>query len=216
MGTTLVAYAMRARGTAHDVQRPQMNTLLEGFMSSSVWTKALVTSCAITVALSAGACNRDDSAAVDRDTDRLEANADTASTANRGGHEGAPISLTGCLQRGGGLNNYILTQVNSPSESPVATSGSANNQSNEVQREQLRGAKHSYELDGEMDNARDLVGKQVRVTGTLAETSDLRSQNQNQNQNRENREGLDIEAGDLAKVDVQSITQVAENCGDAR
>ena len=187
-------------------------------MSCSVWPKAFVTGCAVAVALSAGACNRDESADVDRDTDRLAATADTADR-RQAGHEGAPITLTGCLQRGSGLNNYILTQVNSPSDSPVATSGQSA-AGGAVQREQMREAKHAYALDGDVDNARDLVGKQVRVTGTLAETSDLRRGNSGTdtaapraNTSDDRREGLDIDTGDLAKIDVQTMTQVAENCG---
>ena len=33
------------------------------------------------------------------------------------------------------------------------------------------------------------------------------------NTSDDRREGLDIDTGDLAKIDVQTMTQVAENCG---
>jgi hypothetical protein len=173
-------------------------------MSSSLWSKAFIAGCGLSIALSAAACNTDQTAEVDRDTDRL-----AADTSNRGGHEGAPITLTGCLQRGSGLNNYILTRVNAPSETPVATSGG------DVQREQLRAAKHAYVLDGDdNDSMRTLVGKQVRVTGTLDETSELRRGATEGKNTSGRRDGLDIDSGDLAKVAVQGIVQVADVCGE--
>ena len=59
---------------------------------------------------------------------------------------------------------------------------------------------------------RSLVGKQVRVTGTIDESSELRRGTTD----GDRREGLDIGAGDLAKVDVKGIVQVADVCGDVR
>jgi hypothetical protein len=173
---------------------------------SYVWTKTLVLSCGLALAVGAGACNRDEAADVDRDTDRLATTGDTA----KAGHEGAPITLTGCLQRGGGLNNYILTQVNAPSDSPVATSGQGS--AGDVQREQMREAKHAYALDGNDEGLRELVGKQVRITGTLAETSELQRGADATGGDRRDR--LELDAGDLAKVDVQGVVQVADACGN--
>jgi hypothetical protein len=175
-------------------------------MSSILWSKAFIAGCGLAVAMSAAACNRDEAAEVDRDTDSL-----AADTSSQRGHEGAPITVTGCLQRGSGLNNFILTQVNEPSDTPVATSGK--DASGAVQREQMREAKHSYVLNSDdKDAMRGLVGKQVRVTGKIDETSELRRGTTD----GDRREGLDIGAGDLAKVDVQGIVQVADVCGDAR
>jgi hypothetical protein len=180
-------------------------------MSSTVWSKSLIAGCGLAVAISGTACNRDDAAAVDRDTDRI-----AADTSRQAGHQGAPITLTGCLQRGSGLNNYILTQVNEPSDTPVATAGKESS-GTAVQREQMREAKHSYELDGDNKDAmRNLVGKQVRVTGTIAETSELHREAAEKRDSSDRREGLDIDRGDLAKVDVQGIVQVAEVCGGSR
>src|SRR5687767_4693248 len=116
-------------------------------MSSRLWSKAFVAGCGLAVAMSTAACNRDEAAEVDRDTDRL-----ATDTSRERGHEGAPITLTGCLQRGSGLNNYILTQVNSPSDTPVATSGKDSSGA-AVQREQMREAKHAYVLDGDEKDA---------------------------------------------------------------
>jgi hypothetical protein len=180
-------------------------------MSSRLWSNAFIAGCGLAVAMSSAACNRDETAEVDRDTDRL-----AADTSRQPGHEGAPITLTGCLQRGSGLNNYILTQVNAPSETPVATSGKESS-GTAVQREQMRGAKHAFQLEGDDGDAmRNLVGKQVRVTGTIAETSELRREVPESRTSGERREGLDINSGDLAKVDVQGIVQVADVCGESK
>ena len=170
------------------------------------WTKSFITGCGLAVALTGTACNRNDAAEVDRDNDRL-----AADTTKDRGHEGAPITVTGCLQRGSGLNNYILTQVNSPSETPVATTGKDASGA-AVQREQMREAKHSYALDGdEKDVMRDMVGKQVRVNGTIKETSELHKEAAKTSSDGERR--LDIDAGDLTTIAVQGIVQVAEECG---
>jgi hypothetical protein len=170
-------------------------------------SRALIAGCGLAVVMSGAACNRHDAAEVDRDNDRL-----AADTARDRGHEGAPITVTGCLQRGSGMNNFILTQVNEPSESPVATTGKDASGA-AVQREQMREAKHAYQLDGDdKDALRDMVGKQIRVTGTLKEVSELHKEA------AETKTGdrLDIDAGDLAKVNVQGVVQVAEACGQSK
>ena len=172
--------------------------------------KGFIVGCGLVMAIGGAACNRNDAAEVDRDTDRL-----AVDTAKQPGHEGAPITLTGCLQRGSGMNNFILTQVNSPSDTPVATTGKESS-GTAVQREQMREAKHAYSLDGDNGAMRDLVGKQVRVTGTFAESSELRRGAPENRTPGDRREGLDIDSGDLAKVDVQGIVQVADVCGDTR
>ena len=173
---------------------------------NSKWTKSFITGCGLAVALTGTACNRHDAAEVDRDNDRL-----AADTTKDRGHEGAPRTVTGCLQRGSGMNNYILTQVNSPSETPVATTGKDASGA-AVQREQMREAKHSYALDGdEKDVMRDMVGKQIRVNGTIKETSELHKEAAKTSSDGERR--LDIDAGDLTKIAVQGIVQLAEECG---
>ena len=170
--------------------------------------RALIAGCVFAVAMSGAACNRHDAAEVDRDNDRL-----AADTAKDRGHEGAPITVTGCLQRGSGMNNFILTQVNEPSESPVATTGKDASGA-AVQREQMREAKHAYQLDGDDNDAlRDMVGKQVRVTGSIKETSELHKEAA---EAKTAGDRLDIDAGDLAKVKVQGIVQVAEACGQSK
>jgi hypothetical protein len=128
------------------------------------------------------------------------------------GHEGAPINLTGCLQKGDGMNNFVLTQVNSPSRS-VGTSGASDAKPGAVAQEQMREAKHAYRLDGDNDELGKLVGMQVRVDGTVAENSDL---NKRANDSRADNKAPDLGSGDLAKVDVKTIAAIADSCSDQR
>jgi hypothetical protein len=132
-------------------------------------------------------------------------------TSSARGHEGAPTSLTGCLQKGGGMTtSYVLTEVNEPTRS-VGTSGSAEKPGT-VAQEQMREAKHAYRLDGDKDQLDPLVGKQVRVEGTIAENSDLNKRADESPRDRD--KPADIDPGDLAKVNVQSISAVADACGN--
>ena len=78
----------------------------------------------------------------------------------------------------------------------------------------MREAKHAYQLDGDYKDAiRDMVGKQVRVTGTIEEASELHKEAA---ETKTASDRLDIDAGDLAKVNVQGIVQVAEACGQSK
>jgi hypothetical protein len=129
------------------------------------------------------------------------------------GHEGAPINLTGCLQKDPGITTtYILTQVNEPSRS-VGTSGSAG----AAEQERLRSAKHAYRLDGDGDQLEKLVGKQVKVAGTIAENSDLNARAKAGDQRPSDaRRDADIDTGDLAKVRISTIAQLSDACGGER
>src|SRR5262249_7665146 len=120
-------------------------------------------------------------------------------------------NLTGCLQRGGGMNNFVLTQVNEPTRS-VGTSG-ATSDPGAVKQEQMREAKHAYQLEGDDKQLEGLVGKQVSVEGVVAESSDI---NKKAKHARKNDKPLDIDSGDLAKVDVKSIAQIGEGCSSVR
>jgi hypothetical protein len=171
---------------------------------------------ALSISLGALACGE-----ANRATDALDPdqNRDMART-ERAGHEGAPITVMGCLQKADG--DYVVTRVNSPSEDPVATSGDAGR--GDVAREHMRAAKHAYSLEGDDDRLEPLVGKQIRVQGTLAEISELRAPGSAAD--RAERPGddsravgtsgtdrTDIAHGDLAKIEVSSVEQIAEACG---
>src|SRR4030095_9837392 len=98
---------------------------------------------------------------------------------------------------------YILTQANEPAQS-VGTSGSSAPAN--VDRERMREVTHAYRLSGDDDQLKELVGKQVKVEGVIAENSDFKKTNDPERR-------ADLDAGDLAKVDVKSATVVADACG---
>jgi hypothetical protein len=124
----------------------------------------------------------------------------------------SPVTLTGCLQKGDGRSDYILTEVNT-TRTTVGTSGSPASGSggDPVGREQMRSAAHAYRLKGDRDALEPLVGKQVRLSGTLAERSDLNDHTSGGTMKDKDRTKIDED--DLAKVDVTSIDSVADNCG---
>ena len=163
-------------------------------MERNSLSRLLAISCTVALASVVSACNGN------------RANSNQAR-----GHEGAAINLTGCLQKSGGLtSSYVLTQVNEPTRS-VGTSGSS--QPDVVKQEQMREAKHSYRLDGDDDQLGNLVGKQVRVEGTVSENSDL---NKRASEDRKDTDKpADIDTGDLAKVKVNSISAMSDSCGSS-
>jgi hypothetical protein len=130
------------------------------------------------------------------------------------GHKGAAINLVGCLQKSeSGVNQYVLTQVNSPSQSVGTTGSSPDAQAGVVAQQQMREAKHAYRLDGDNDQLDRLVGKQVSVEGTIADSSNL---NRRADEVRKDNKPADLDAGDLAKVDVKTIAAVSDVCSDKR
>lgn len=141
----------------------------------------------------------------------------SAANANAGSRADAPkqpITLTGCLQKGDGRSDYILTAVNTTRESPtVGTSGASQN-GDKVGEEQMRQASHAYRLSGDHDHMEGLVGKQVRVSGTVTAQSDLNEHTQSGQLKERDRQKID--EGDLAKVDVASIDSIADACGGAK
>jgi hypothetical protein len=132
----------------------------------------------------------------------------------------APVTLVGCLQKGDGRSDYILTEVNS-TRTTVGTSGSAERPSaggqsdkssgDIVGQEQMRAAAHAYRLSGDRSALQPLVGKQVRVSGSITKSSDLNAHDDNGRM--KNRDRTKIDEGDLAKVDVASVDSVSDNCG---
>jgi hypothetical protein len=144
--------------------------------------------------------------------------AGAAGTAGAAGNTAAndahasPISLSGCLQKGDGRSDYILTEVNT-TRTTVGTSGSTRAESGRdvVGQEQMRAALHAYRLDGDRDRLEPLVGKQVRVSGTVAEKSDLNDHDASGKMKEKDRTKID--EGDLAKVDVSTIESTGASCG---
>jgi len=138
--------------------------------------------------------------------------------ADRSANAGAPMTVTGCLQQVG--RTYVVTRLNEPSREGVGTTGSGA----AVEREQVRMAANAYRIEGKDQGDWDpMVGKQVRVSGTVKEGADLprpdasaagdRASATSGSSDAASREKID--KGDLAKLDVSSISVVSDNCGQA-
>jgi hypothetical protein len=139
-----------------------------------------------------------------------------------------PITLTGCLQQDG--RTYIVTRLNEPSHEGVGTTGNGA----AVEREQLREAANAYRVESKDQSDWDkMVGKQVRVSGSVEKNADLPSaagaaagsgdrpsaaagsgtagNGTAGSTDAGRREKID--KGDLAQIAVASMTVVSDNCG---
>ena len=155
---------------------------------------------ACTAALAAAGCDNT------ANRDRSSATAgDTSAGTNQ------PVSLTGCLARGEGSNDFILTKANQP----VATSGTAAG-AGSVEHKTMEAAARSYRLDGNNDELDKLVGHEIRVSGTLADKGDLNKAGKAGSAERgtsgEAGKDREISQSDLAKVDVKSVESIANSC----
>jgi len=175
--------------------------------------KTMLMGCAVVAALSFG-CNRDEGATKTGDASTPAAGTAGTAADARATSDKTPLTLTGCLQKTGGITgDYILAQASTgKSTAPVGTSGSA--ESNDaVGQRQLNAAEHSYRLSGESDQLKDLVGHKISVSGTLADRGDLPSGKRTDDKDATS--GRDIGTSDLAKVDVMSVQDVSANCSNA-
>jgi hypothetical protein len=177
-------------------------------------------------------CNRSNDANDMRGTAATSGNAD----------QQQPVNLSGCLQRSSETltDAFVLTAVNgtqgstaatntapqagaeanNPTRAPgsasgapgsVGTAGSASG--DVVGREQHAAATKTYRLDGDGDQLRDLVGKQVRVSGHLTDRGDLGRPDRPSTTAGGNVD-RDISTSDLARVKVDSIEKMADVCGN--
>jgi hypothetical protein len=81
----------------------------------------------------------------------------------------------------------------------------------------------AYQLVGNDEELRQHVGKQVRVTGRITDQANLGAGTQepkrepaNESAAKEKSERRDIDAGDLARVDVDSADKVSDNCSNSQ
>jgi len=137
----------------------------------------------------------------------------TAAAKSTNANERPGITLVGCVQETKGImGDYLLTAANRVERS-VGTSGSTAG-GDVVGREQYAAAAKSYRLDGDSDQLRDLIGKQVRVAGHVTDQADLAKPGTTaDNKPPQTAPDRDISAGDLARVKIDSITKVADSCG---
>jgi len=131
----------------------------------------------------------------------------------------APLTVTGCLQQGD-RNTYVVTRLNEPAQKNAGSSGNGA----AVEQEQLRAAANAYRIEPTGKLALEtMVGKQVRVSGTLDEIADLPpasgSGSNSSGSTGSNNRKESIDTGNLAKLNATSVSVVAESCGgsaDAR
>jgi hypothetical protein len=177
----------------------------------------LVATCGLLAALAAGCGRNPDRTAAETDGRQGLRTAPVSMSSQ----EPRPIDLTGCLQKLSG--SYLLTYTN---RVPGATATDSQENNTAVERGPSS-VRQAYRLSArDKTSFEKLVGKQVKVSGTVTETADLIA--------RDERRGNDlvmvgtsgvqdqepdrsrIKPGDLAKVDVASIHQVGEGCAEGR
>jgi len=102
----------------------------------------------------------------------------------------APITLVGCLEKASRRSDFVLTRLDTARTTAGTSGKSAGGQSdsNVGAEDQVRTTAHAYRLRGHRNALAPLVGKEVRVKGTLA-------------------------SGDPARVDVSSVDSVSNHCG---
>jgi len=188
-----------------------------------IMRRSTVIACALVACVGCGSNN--DTAMGTEKSNEPAANASSAGTDDRAARS-QPVTYEGCIQKGGGLlaNEYLLTMMSEPAGA-AATTGSLTKTGSSVEREQMRAAALTYRLhpvnDVKLD---DMVGKQVRVTGTISEHasvptgsggigSDQDSQRPNRDSRDRNERGVQISTADLARLDVSSATVTGESCG---
>lgn len=127
----------------------------------------------------------------------------------------SPITVAGCLQKGTG-SDFILTRINEPSKTAGTTGVGAstaaradNSGGGTVEREQLRSAAGAYRVDAAKGvSLSELVGREVRVVGTITENMDLPRANAD-------RDPVQVKQGDLARIEATSVSRTAAECRGA-
>jgi hypothetical protein len=163
----------------------------------------LAVACALAAAPACNSTSRDNATG---SSDAQRSQGATAADVRTGDPAHNVITVAGCLQKGDG-NTLILTRVNEPTRS-VGTGGSSSGAV--VEREQLRAAAGSYRVDAPADARADsMVGKEVRVVGTVTENPDL-PRPTGDNERRGN--GADLSKSDLTRIEASSITATNDVC----
>jgi hypothetical protein len=181
----------------------------------------LLATCGLAAALTAACGNKAEQTAANPDN-RPVGTSGLPST----GNVMKPIDVTGCLQKAGG--SYMLTEISKPN--PNAAPTNTKGDGSLVEREQLHAAQHAYRLSADKDDDLEkLVGKQVKVSGTVTEASDLTARDdrrrndlsvgtsgdQDKNHDRK-QDRARIRTGDLASVDVSSIQPTDGGCREGQ
>ena len=183
-------------------------------MSLKAITSAVALSCALTASAACDGGNTENRADDPNRNPGVSAEAPTAD--DRASLAAAEtVSMSGCVQEGRGINQYILTEVNKPA-------ASASGDPSVVAREQTRAAARAYRLDAERDYHLDLlVGKQVSITGQIEDRGTFVGTSGNNERRGDENDKVsavaskakgELDSGDLAMVKVTSITKTADAC----
>ena len=168
--------------------------------------RPLIVACACTAALAGAAC--------DNTTNRQTSSA-AVTPADTSANNNQSVTLTGCLLRGDGRNDFILTKANQP----VGTSGAASG-AGSVEQKTIDAASRSYRLNGDNDELDKLVGHQIRVSGTLADRGNLNPPQQGSSAERgtsgTTNKDRELSESDLAKMDVKSVESIADSCDSGK
>jgi hypothetical protein len=166
-------------------------------MHQKLCSRSLIVAGAFAAAVAAGACNGNNNTADNNRATGTSASAD----ANQ-----QPMTVTGCLQKAG--SDYILTEAMTPA--PVGTSGSAD--TNTAARDQQKAASRSYRLNNDResnDQMNDMLGKEVRVNGRVTDQANIGTSGSS------NSRPGDIDAKDLARIDVASMESISDSCSNS-
>jgi hypothetical protein len=137
--------------------------------------------------------------------------------------EKKPIDLTGCLQKLSG--SYLIIDINRRSPGTHATDKQGDDSA--LAARERSNVRQAYSLSaGDKNSLEKLVGKQVKVSGTVTESADQIAWDERRGndlvmvgtsgvQDSEAARAR-IKPGDLTRVDVASIQQVGEGCGAGR
>jgi hypothetical protein len=132
------------------------------------------------------------------------------------GTQGTTAGVSTAPETSGSAANNPNTTANRPAGSPAGTPGSVGTagaaSGDIVGREQHAAATKTYRLDGDDQQLRDLVGKQVRVNGHVTDRGDL-GRPDHPDTTAGGNVDRDISTKDLARVKVDSIEKVADACG---
>src|SRR5215467_3603674 len=153
-GPAAVQWHKRVRGAVYGRRLAYFPCMTKHIITSTITAVALATVCA---------CNRDN-----RDNRNNMPPANQTPTTERATPAdqqavNSPITVTGCLQKEGGLmTTYIVTSMNESSQKGIGTTGTGT----AVEREQMREAENSFRVSPKDNVDMDsMVGKQVRVSG---------------------------------------------------
>jgi hypothetical protein len=182
----------------------------------------LVATCGLLAVLAAG-CGRNPDRTTQADNRPGVENKPLSMSSQMSSQERKPIDLTGCLQKLSG--SYLILDINRGTPGTHATDKQGDDSA--IAARERSNVRQAYHLSaGDKNRLEKLVGKQVKVSGTVTESADQIARDERRGNDLvmvgtsgvqdSEAERARIKPGDLARVDVASIQQVGEGCGEGR